>query len=160
VPVLVNENVRLADGLWLAAVDDLMAGQPDLARTVADLPEDAAVVFLSHNPTILPQVADRPWLVLAGHTHGGQVTVPFLGPRGTARLPGVRSFMYFYEWMGVWRHGSRREAISTYRYPAGWYQEGQVRMYVNRGVGFSQNFPLRLNCPPEIACFTLRSNRT
>lgn len=55
------------------------------------------------------------------------------------------------------RHSSRREAISTYRYPEGWYQEGQARMYVNRGVGFTWLF--RLNCPPEIACFTLRSDR-
>lgn len=97
VKVLVNENVPVAEGLGLAGVDDLMAGQPDLERTVAGLPKDVAVVLLSHNPTVLPQVADRPGLVLAGHTHGGQVALPFLGPRGTARLPGVRWFTYAWE---------------------------------------------------------------
>jgi len=157
VPVLVNEKVCLAEGLWLAAVDDLMAGQPDLDRTTDGLPEEAGVVLLSHNPTLLPQVADRPWLVLSGHTHGGQMAIPCLGPRGTARLPGIRSFMYAYEWLGVRVHHGRLETISTYRYPAGWYQAGRARMYVNRGVGLSLNWPLRLFCPPEIACFTLLS---
>jgi len=159
VQVLVNENRRLAEGLWLAAVDDLMSGQPDLMRTVAGVPEGAGVVLLSHNPSVLGQVADRSWLVLAGHTHGGQVALPFLGPRRTARLPGVRRLMYAWEWLGVRAHRGRVETISGYRYPAGWYQQGQARMYVNRGFGFNQNWPVRLNCPPEIACFTLRPDQ-
>ena len=158
VRVLINENHRVYDGLWLAGIDDLMSGEPDLERMADGIPTDAAVVLLSHNPTVLSQVADRPWLILAGHSHGGQIALPFLGPRRTARLPGIRSFMYLYEWSGVRARGARTETISTYRYPAGWYEEGQARVYVNRGVGFSQAFPIRINCPPEVACFTLRAH--
>jgi hypothetical protein len=157
VRVLVNESTPVAQGLSIAAVDDLMSGRPDLERAMAGLTDDGAVVLLSHNPTILPKVADRAWLVLSGHTHGGQIALPFLGPRGTARLPGVGSFEYYYEWIGVRARHGRTDAISTYRYPEGWYREGRARMYVSRGVGFSQGMPIRLNCPPEIACFTLRA---
>jgi hypothetical protein len=156
VPVLVNESRCLADGLWLAAVDDMMSGEPDLARTIADVPDDDAVILISHNPTILSHVADRPWLVLSGHTHGGQVALPGLGPRGTAALRGIRGFMKLWERTGVWRHGGRPEAICGTRYPAGWYTEGRAIMYVSRGVGLNQMWPIRVNCPAEIACFTLR----
>jgi hypothetical protein len=157
VKVLVNENVRLGDGLYLAAIDDLMSGRPDLGRALEGLPKHSPVVLLSHNPTILPKVADRELLILAGHTHGGQIALPFLGPRGTVGLPGVNSFSWFYESIGVRTHRGRLDAISTYRYPEGWYEEGRARMFVSRGVGISQTIPLRLNCPPEIACFTLRA---
>jgi predicted MPP superfamily phosphohydrolase len=156
VRVLVDESARLADGLWLAGVDDLMIREPDLERTAAGIPDGAAVVLLSHSPMILPYVADRPWLVLAGHTHGGQVALPFIGPRGTARVPGVKWLMHAWERSGVRRHGGRVEAVSGHRYPEGWYQEGRATMYVNRGIGINQMWPIRLNCPAEIACFSLR----
>lgn len=158
VRVLVNENAEVASGLWLAAVDDLMAGEPDLDAAMAGLPEQAAVVLLSHNALILPQVADKPWLVLSGHSHGGQIAVPFLGPRRTARLPGARWLMWAYEAFGARFSGGRVEAVSGYLYPEGWYEQGRARMYVNRGLGTSQTWPIRVGCPPEIACFTLRQD--
>ncbi|MBI3946079.1 MAG: metallophosphoesterase [Armatimonadetes bacterium] len=155
VRVLVNESLRLREGLWLAAVDDLMSGRPDLARAAAGIPDDDAVILLSHNPTVLPQVADRPWLVLAGHTHGGQLALPFLGPRGTMRIPGIRHFAFLYEASGCRVHGGCLESVATHRYPAGWYREGRALLYVSRGVGTGEAFPVRLNCRPEIARFTL-----
>jgi hypothetical protein len=155
VRVLVNANTQVSRGLWLAGLDDLMSGQPDLDRTVQGIPDDAAVILLSHNPIVLPQVAERAWIVLAGHTHGGQIALPWLGPRGSMRLAGFRHVAYAWEWCGVRSHGGRTEAISSTRYPAGWYEHGRARMYVSRGVGFSQYWPFRLNCPSEIACFAL-----
>jgi len=159
IPVLVNQSREPTPGLWVAGVDDLMAGRPDLEATAAGIPKGAAVVLLSHSPSVLPQVAGRPWLVLAGHTHGGQVALPVLGPRGMVRLPGVPALMYAWEWVGVKAHHNRTEAICSYRYPAGWYEEGQARMYVSRGVGSHQVFPVRLNCRPEVACLVLRAGR-
>jgi predicted MPP superfamily phosphohydrolase len=157
VRVLVNENVRVGKGLYLAGVDDLMSGKPDLGRATRGIPKAAAVVLLSHNPTALPLVSGRPWLVLAGHTHGGQIALPFLGPRGTMRLPGIRWLAYWNESLGVRLRGGRTAAVATYKYPAGWYQTGRARLYVSRGIGVNQGMPIRLNCPPEIACFTLRT---
>ena len=155
--VLVNESTPVTGNLWLAAIDDMVAGEPDLPRAAAGIPEGAAVVLMSHNPMVLPQVADQPWLVLAGHTHGGQVALPFIGPRRTIGLPGVRAFTRFYEAAGVAARRGRLEAVSTYRYPAGWYHEGQASMYVNRGVGVNPAYPVRLNCPPEVSLFVLRA---
>jgi predicted MPP superfamily phosphohydrolase len=157
VRVLSNECLELTEGLWLAAVDDLMSGEPDLDRATAGLPAGSAVILLSHNPTILPQVADRPWLVLSGHTHGCQMVLPFLGPRGTARLPGVGRLMWAYEALGTRARGGRLEAVCGHRHPAGWYEEGRARLYVNRGIGVNEAFPVRVGCPAEIACFTLRT---
>ena len=153
--VLVNENVRLRNGLFLAGVDDLMSGEPDLGRTLDSIPRRQALIILSHNPTVLPELADRSCLILAGHTHGGNVALPFLGPRGTMALPGISWFAKLWEALGVRARGGRLEAVATYRYPAGWYAEGRARMYVSRGVGVNQATPLRLNCRPEIAVFDL-----
>ena len=157
IQVLVNESRQVADNLWVAGLDDIMSGKPDLPRTVSAIPPGAAVILLSHNPTVLPQVADHPWLVLAGHTHGGQLALPFIGPRGTMKTPGIRQFARFWESVHVRARGGNPRAVCTYRYPEGWFQEGRARMYVNRGVGMSDSEPLRLNCPPEVAVFTLTS---
>jgi predicted MPP superfamily phosphohydrolase len=155
VTVLVNESARLADGLWLAGVDDRMSGAADPQKAVQGVPVGAAVVLLSHNPTILPEVAGYPWLVLSGHTHGGQIALPILGARRTATLPGCRWVVRQYEGLGVRVHGGRFDAVATHRYPTGWYHDGQAVLYVSRGIGLNQTWPLRLNCPPEIACLTL-----
>ena len=155
VSVLVGEGVPVSAGLWLAAVDDAMMTPADVAAAVRDAPQGEAVVVLSHNPIVLPQAAEHPCLVLAGHTHGGQLALPRFGPRRTASLPALRTLVRGYESLGVvWRRG-RLSAVSTHRYPAGWYAHGRARMYVNRGVGLNEAFPVRLNCPAEIACFTL-----
>jgi len=155
VTVLVNESVELAAGLWLAGVDDRMSGEADPQKTVHGVPTGAAVVLLSHNPTILPEVAGHPWLVLSGHTHGGQVALPLVGARHTPTLPGWRWVVQQYEGVGVRVHGGRSDAIATHRYPAGWYRDGQAALYVSRGIGLNQTWPFRLNCPPEIACLAL-----
>ncbi len=157
VRVLVNQAKRLTDGLWIAGIDDLMSGEPDLERTVADVPDDAALLLLSHNPTVISHVADHPCLVLSGHTHGGQVALPDRGPFGTVPVPGIAPFIRAWEWSGVRRHGGRVEAICGGRYGAGWYEDGRATMYVNRGFGINQSWPIRVNCPAEIARFTLRS---
>lgn len=157
VRVLVNSNSRAAEGLSIAGVDDMMVGAPDLHITRHRMPKTDAVILLSHNPIVLPKVAQKPWLVLSGHSHGGQISLPFLGPRRTAQLPGMRHLARWNESLGIRFRGGRVDAISTDRYTSGWYEEGAARLYVNRGVGTNVGLPLRLNCRPEIACFTLRA---
>ena len=153
IQVLVGRSARVAPGLWTAGIDDLMVAEQSLAQATAGIVDGEAVILLSHNPVVIGQVADRPWLVLAGHTHGGQLALPGLGPRRTSTLPLLRWFVRAYESTGVLLHRGRLQAVSGYRYPAGWYAEGRARLYVNRGLGAAHILPLRLNCPPEIARF-------
>ena len=119
---LVNRNVHLvADGLdlWVAGVDDLGNGKPDLPAALAGVPADAPLLLLAHNPDIWLQArAHRADLILSGHTHGGQIRLPLLG--------------------SVYRQGTH---LGRQR-AAGWFEQGQARMFVSRGLG--ESFPLRL----------------
>ena len=112
---LVNASTHLRAGeidLWIAGVDDLSQGTPDLAGSLPDVPLDAPLLLLAHNPDIwLEAGVERADLVLSGHTHGGQVRLPLLGSIHTQ---------------------------GTYlprRHAAGWFQRGSTRMFVTRGGG-------------------------
>lgn len=95
-------------------------------------PEPGVTVLLSHRPDVFRYAAEQKIdVVLAGHTHGGQVVIPV--PR---RERGI----------------SIANFVSKYTY--GWYKKKNSRMYVNRGVGLTF-LPWRLHCPPEIAIIKL-----
>lgn len=136
IPVLDNRAVPLErDGkrIWLSGVADILEGnpKPDLDKAIPETArtDDEPVILLAHEPDFAPEVAKRNVdLVLSGHTHGGQVRIPFLPP---VMLPP----------MG-------REFI------AGHFQVGPTQLYVNRGIG-SVGLPFRFNCPPEITVITL-----
>jgi len=152
--VLTNESIELPGGVRLAAIDDLMNGSPDIAKAFRGIPANQPTVLMSHNPIVIEKVARRNVFILSGHTHGGQIALPFLGPRRTIALPVVNTCAYYLELSGVKAHHGRTATVSTYKYTAGWYANGKARMYVCRGVGSNQS--PRLNCRPEIACFTLK----
>lgn len=129
--VLENDGVRLRDDLWLAGVDDLRRGAPDPARALAGAPDGAARLLLAHNPDGLPALASgAAGLALCGHTHGGQICAPGVGPLVTAS-----------------RHGRR--------FAAG-FVAAPVPAYVSRGLGVAGALPLRLGCLPELPLFELR----
>lgn len=90
---------------------------------------DAITIALGHRPDFIPPLLDKPIdLCLAGHTHGGQVRIPFFGPLTTAS-------------------GTPKEWSRGYR------ELGQTRMNVSAGIGASHFMGLpsiRLNCPPEM----------
>jgi len=132
VTILCNQNVEIAPGLWLAAIDDIEKGKPNLSQTLAGLPQDRTVFFLSHNPQLIQKVADRDLVMLSGHTHGGQVAIPYIAPA----------------WLVCWIHLRCKQV-------AGWYLYGKARIYVNRGVGVTGR-PIRLNVNAEISVFTLK----
>ena len=77
-----NRAVRLgATDVYLVGIEDLMEGEPDLHGSLAGVPQDAPTVLLSHNPDIIEaSAAARADLILAGHTHGGQIVLPLIGP--------------------------------------------------------------------------------
>ena len=136
-PVLVNSHVpieRGSDRIWLAGVDSVEGGYPDIARSIPSDPL-APVLFLCHEPDFADVVAQHPRfplidLMLSGHSHGGQVRLPFVGP---LVLP-------------PWGK----------KYVEGLYHLGHMQLYVNRGLG-TVGMPFRLNCPPEITHITLVS---
>lgn len=133
IPLLNNAHavVRTADGPFaVAGVDDLQWGRPDLDAALRGLDGSIPTLLLSHRPEIFPDAAARGIpLTLAGHYHGGQVTL---------RLPG----------------GPISLAHMRTPYPEGLYRIGACHLYVSRGIGTTFT-PVRLNAPPEVTVFQL-----
>ncbi len=133
-PVLRNAAVSLernGQRLWLVGLGSACAGDadPDRAFPGSAVRDREAMIVLAHEPDILPEIAKYGAdLMLAGHTHGGQVCFPFLPP---AFLP---------------QYGKI--------YVRGWFRSGRTQLYVNRGIG-TIGVPSRVNCPPEITLLTL-----
>lgn len=127
-----NRPVELeGEHLWLAGVDDLWWGKPDLKQALLGVPDQAAVVLLSHNPDFAERQPDpRVGLMLSGHTHGGQVYLPHFG------APWLPS-----------RYGEKYRK-GLVQGPASW-------VFVSRGIG-EAGVPLRMSAPPEICLLTLR----
>lgn len=126
---LVNRAVRVLGAgvdFWVGGVDDLNEGHPDLAAALAEVPDDAFLLLLAHNPDIwLDARVFSTDLVLSGHTHGGQIRLPMFG---AAHTQGT--------------HLTRRR-------PAGWFERGGTRMFVSRGLG--ESIPLRFGARPQAA---------
>lgn len=127
--VMENRGYQVRHDLWLMGVDDVSMGSPDLCAALHGRPADAACLLASHNPDLLPQVPVSVGLTLCGHTHGGQVVLPWVGPLFTSS-----------------RYGRR--------FLAGWVH-GPARGYVSRGLGVGY-LPLRWNCPAELTILHLR----
>src|SRR5262245_27780918 len=125
---LLNSAAELRPGVWLLGLDDAMVGSPDLPATLEGVPRDAFRIALFHAPAYFDKVAGQCNLALAGHTHGGQVYLPFL-----TRL---------------WLPSGCGEFLS------GWYERQDSRMYVSRGLGTS-TLKVRFLCRPELAFITV-----
>lgn len=135
IPLLTNKAIPIERGserLWLCGVDDVAAGVPYLTDAVPERP-DGPVILMAHEPDFADHVRKHPRfplidLMLSGHSHGGQVRLPWIGP---LVLPPLGQ-----------------------KYVAGHYQFDHMQLYVNRGLGVV-GIPMRLNCPPEITEITL-----
>jgi uncharacterized protein len=129
IAVLENDATDLG-GLHVAGLADARTRAPDVDAALRDVPDGAAVVLLSHDPDLFPQVPARVALTVSGHTHGGQVGVPLLR----------RRFMPS-------RFGER--------YARGHIVEHGRHLYVTAGFGTS-GWPVRLLAPPEAVILALR----
>jgi predicted MPP superfamily phosphohydrolase len=117
--------------IWIAGVSDFWTGPHDVPRALAAVTDhELPIILLTHNPDIFPDVPGRVMLTLAGHTHGGQVRLPLLGP------PVVPS-----------RYGGR--------YAAGAIVEKGRHLFVSTGIGTS-SLPVRFGVAPTIFVLTIR----
>jgi len=142
VHLLINRGEEALAGLFVAGVDDIWSGKPDLRTALDGAPTRGAALLLAHEPDFFDQVvaADAPVAVqFSGHSHGGQVRLPSARPDGVGLLTRAPILP---------RHGER--------YPIGLYKVGSRQVYTNRGLGVWP-LPFRFNCRPEITLFTLHS---
>jgi predicted MPP superfamily phosphohydrolase len=129
--LLENDAVEVRPGLWVAGTADARHRFIDLDAALRKPPQDAAVLLVTHDPDVFPDVPSRVALTVAGHLHGGQVNVPILR---RAVLPS--------------RYGDR--------YLAGHVIEDGRHLFVSAGLG-TAGLPLRLRRPPEVPVLTLHA---
>jgi uncharacterized protein len=136
IPVLRNRSLPLemgAERIWLAGLDDLLRGAPNLGTALRGIPPNEATILMAHEPDSADQAQFAPVdLQLSGHSHGGQIWIPGVG---APWLPALAK-----------------------KYPRGLYKIGNLTLYTNFGIG-TILAPVRINAPPEITLITLRSAR-
>ena len=128
---------RNGSRVWLAGLDDPVCGQPDPDKAIPAAIrsiEGQPLMLMCHAPDYADDLMAHPAgksvdLMLSGHTHGGQVRLPFVG---ALNLP-----------------------LGGKKYVEGLFQVGSMQLYVNRGIG-TIGVPFRFDCPPEITLITLR----
>ncbi len=140
VAVLINSYLaieRAGGRIWLVGLDDPVCGhpRPELAvpATIRNILNEP-IVLMCHAPDYADNLITYPAgqavdVMLSGHTHGGQVRLPFVG---ALALPPLGK-----------------------KYVEGGFTVGSMQLYVNRGLG-TVGVPFRLDCPPEITLHTLR----
>ena len=132
IPMLDDTAIEIRRGdctFWLAGIGDWWVRRRDYARALRRVPEQAPVIAFTHNPDVFVEAPARVSLTVAGHTHGGQVVLPFLG---------------------------RLIVPSNYgeRFAIGHVVEGGRHLFVSPGLGTSI-LPVRFGVPPEISVLTL-----
>lgn len=125
---------RGSSQLHIAAVDDIIYGMDRLDTVMESLPADGAAILLAHEPDFADTSAatGRFDLQLSGHTHGGQINLPLIGP---PILPELGK-----------------------KYTSGMYHVNDMVVYTNRGVGVT-TVNARFNCRPEITVFDIESEK-
>jgi predicted MPP superfamily phosphohydrolase len=134
VELLVNASKTIDVGgtpLTLVGLDDAVAGRPDLIRARRGVLAGGTEIWLVHSPIWAENApagtSERPVMLLAGHTHGGQIRIPLLPPV---------------------------KPVGAGRFLEGWYRDTFAPLYVSRGVG-TTGIPARFRCPAELPIFTL-----
>ena len=134
ISILNNENRKIFQDnnyIYLLGVDDPDSEKDDLSKAIIDTEENIPKILLAHSPDIIDNLRkEKVDLILTGHTHGGQVVIPFIRP--------------------FWTPTKNRG-----KYASGLFKVNDALLYVNRGIGTAA-IPIRFNCPPEIAVIELK----
>jgi predicted MPP superfamily phosphohydrolase len=130
IQVLENNAVPLGNtGAWIAGIGDYRTRHSKPGLAIAKLPKDAPALIMMHDPASFAELPTLNALFIAGHTHGGQVYLPWIGALIT-RSSAPRA----------WAHG--------------WVKHHGNNMYVTSGLGVSI-LPIRFNMRPEWVLITL-----
>jgi len=123
---------RSGQAIWIAGFVDAWTNRTDIPGTIGKVTDDGPVIGITHNPDLFARLPERVILTLAGHTHGGQVNLPFAG---------------------------RIKVPSEFgkRYAAGHVFENNHHLFVTTGVGTSV-IPVRFGVPPEIVILTVKTS--
>ncbi|MDF0725386.1 metallophosphoesterase [Cytobacillus sp. S13-E01] len=129
--VMLNSSTRISikgADIAIAGLDDVMLGKPDYSHTFKDISQDTLyTILLVHEPDVAPQSSSfGAHVQLSGHSHGGQIQLPFVGPIVT---PPLGTDYY--------------EGVHTI---------GATTLYVNKGLGTTR-LPFRFLAPPEISVY-------
>lgn len=123
---LTNHSKRLTEDLWLYGFDDDLTGSP---KEITEMSlKEASKIAIFHSPTFFNKIKGKVDLAFSGHSHGGQIRLPFLGAPWTPEGTGL--------------------------FTSGWFEASGTKMYVSRGIGTSI-LPIRFNCRPEVAYIDL-----
>ena len=127
--VLENDARAIDAGVWLAGIGDHSTGHSRPRTAIAKIPAQAFTLVMMHDPASLFDLPPLHGLALAGHTHGGQVYLPFLG---APLVPGA----------------------APRRWAYGWLDNPGIPARVTSGLGVSM-LPVRLNMRPEWLLITI-----
>lgn len=132
ISVLENSSYQVADvtgDFWIAGLADDKTRSPQVAQTLSTVPEGAPTLIMAHDPAVFSEVPMGSHLTVCGHTHGGQICLPFVGPLiNSSRAP--------------------------LRWTSGYIVEDGRHLYVCRGLGTSM-VPIRFNCSPELCLLSI-----
>lgn len=137
IKLLSNESVILkkkSASIYLVGLDDDGGIGNNINKTFNKLDNKRIKILLNHNPYIVANINKTDQqidLILSGHTHGGQIIYPILGP---VRVPKAFGLKFI----------------------SGLYKHNNTQLYINRGIGVV-HFPYRINCPPEITLINLKN---
>ena len=137
-PQAASSQAEAEQPLYLVGIGSLIAENDQAAQALSQLDTSSPRIVLMHNPGSFGQLpAESAPLAMAGHTHGGQIRLPYTP---------------HWSWLSL----VKNEEV----YGDGWIEDYGApgnQLYVNRGIGFS-DVPVRLNCRPEVTLFTLNSS--
>lgn len=154
IPVLWNEVAYpFGSGLALVGMAEIQSGQFNAASALSAIAPNIPRIVLSHNPDTAAYLQQwRVDLQLSGHTHGGQIILPIIGPL-PYHLKTIRSLIppCLRPWIPYMKQCYR--VVDRWDWSQGLHQVGNNQLYVNRGLG--TYFPGRLFCPPEVTVITL-----
>ncbi|MCP5005965.1 MAG: metallophosphoesterase [Planctomycetes bacterium] len=123
---------KMGERIWIGGAGDYLEDDVSIDKAFENVPSNECKILLAHNPDSADShFSTKVDLMISGHTHGGQVNIPFVG------APYL--------------------AVQNRKYSSGFIRSSKTNIYISRGLGWTV-LPIRFNCPPEISILNLISD--